>query len=123
MKATGILLVLSLMALTGCASWNSESGVDNVWRASGSPEWIDGKTTEAEVVAALGPPSQIIALEEETVFYYLREQKQGKGLVLLLWNWGDTTAVYDRAIFFFDEKDMLTKHAYSREALPCESDD
>lgn len=116
------IMALSIAALSGCASWQSENGVDNIWRAEGSPEWIEGKTTEAEVAQILGPPSQIIALEDETVFYYLREHKQGKGLILLLWNWGATTAVYDRAIFFFDGKDVLTKYSYSREALPHDSD-
>lgn len=123
MRTDRFLLALLIMVTAGCASWNSESGVDNTWRMPDCPEWIDGKTTEAEVVSSLGPPSQIIGLEDETVFYYLRERKQGKGLVLLLWNWGDTTAVYDRAIFFFDDKDVLTKHAYSREALPDGSED
>ena len=117
-----MLLMVSVLFLAGCASWNSEGGVDNVWRMADASEWKAGTTTEADVMQALGPPSQIIGLEEQTVFYYLREQKKGKGLVLLLWNWGENTAVYDRAIFFFDNQGKLVQHAYSQEALKHEAE-
>jgi hypothetical protein len=123
MNVLKLILVMLLVCISGCASWKSEGGVDNAWRSRGTPQWVEGTTTESEVAAVLGPPSQIISLENETVFYYLREHKQGKGLVLLLWNWSSTKAVYDRAIFFFDDKDVLTKYSYSREALPHASDD
>lgn len=122
MKVVKWLSVLAVLTLVGCASWKSDSGVDNAWRAADATEWVVGKTTEAEVADALGPPSQLIGLENETVFYYLREHKQGKGLILLVWNWGYTSAIYDRAIFFFDKQGVLTKHSYSREALPHGSD-
>ncbi len=106
--------------LAGCASWKGDAGVENVWRSDALPPWVAGETTEAQVADALGPPSQIIGLERETVFYYLREQKKGKGVILLLWNWGEQKTRYDRAIFFFDEKGVLTKYSYSPEALPYE---
>ena len=107
--------------LAGCASWKGDAGVENSWRNKTLPPWVVGETTEAQVAKALGPPSQIIGLEQETVFYYLREQKTGKGLVLLLWNWGSQKTRYDRAIFFFDQKGVLTKYSYSLEALPYEA--
>lgn len=117
MKVSRWVLCIAVLAAAGCASWNSESGVDNLWRGEDSSQWIAGKTTEADVTDALGPPSQMIALGDRTVFYYLREQKKGKGIILLVWNWGKNEAVYDRAIFFFDKQGRLIHHAYSPEAL------
>jgi len=115
------LLVLGCALLSiGCASWKGNAGVENVWRSDNAPTWIVGKTTEAQVTDALGPPSQIIGLERETVFYYLREHMQGRGFILLLWNWGEHNTRYDRAIFFFDKHGVLTKYSYSPEALPYE---
>jgi outer membrane protein assembly factor BamE (lipoprotein component of BamABCDE complex) len=105
----------------GCASWDGYAGVDNRWRAEDVPAWEPGKTKAAEVVNFLGPPSQLIPLHDETVFYYMREGKDGKALLLLVWNQGSQVAEYDRAIFFFDEKGVLKNFAYSNEALPYES--
>lgn len=114
MKLHGLLLTM-LLCLVGCASWNSESGVENIWRSEKGAGWEPGRTTENDVAQAFGPPSQVIALADRTVFYYLREHKQGKGLFLLLWNWGENKTTYDRAIFFFDEAGILTKYAYSHD--------
>ncbi len=110
----GLLLVL----LAGCASYSGDNGVENRWRSEQAPEWEVGVTTEQDVVALLGPPSQLINLGEQTVYYYLREHRSGKGLVLLIYNWGYQKLTYDRAVFFFDKKGKLTKHSYSPEALP-----
>lgn len=118
MKRVLLFFLLTLLYAGGCASWKSEGGVENVWRAEDTPEWTVGKTTAEEVAKALGPPSQIIGLETQTVYYYLREEKRGKGLVLLFWNWGVNNALYDRAVFFFDKEGLLTVHSYSLEALP-----
>ena len=124
-KSVANVLVLGVLGtfflLAGCASWKGDAGVENVWRSSELPPWIAGETTEAQVAEALGPPSQIIGLEAETVFYYLREHKKGKGVILLLWNWSEQKTRYDRAIFFFDKQGVLTKHSYSLEALPYEA--
>lgn len=116
MKSKEMLLLGAVLCLGGCASWNSENGIENRWRSGDAPEWVIGTSTETEVTQAFGPPSQVIALGDRTVFYYLREDKQGKALFLLLWNWGDVTTTYDRAIFFFEPSGILTHYAYSREA-------
>lgn len=71
-------------------------------------------------MAALGPPSQVIALHDQTLFYYLREQLATKGLFLLLYNQMRENVSYDRAIFFFDRKGILTDFAYSAETIPYE---
>jgi hypothetical protein len=109
-----------VLMLAGCTSDSGYSGVDNVWRSANPPAWEVGKTTETEVIDALGPPSQLIALDKETVYYYLREERKATGVFLLVYNWKNQKLVYDRAIFFFDKQGKLTKHSYSHEALPYE---
>lgn len=110
-----------VMALAGCASYSGYSGVENIWRSDDLPEWVVGITTGEDVIARLGPPSQLIGLENETVYYYLHEQRKGKALVLLVYNWGRQTMTYDRAVFFFDKQGRLTKYSYSSEALPYDA--
>ena len=108
------------LLFAGCTSDVGYSGVDNVWRAANPPVWETGKTTEMDVIEKLGPPSQLVGLEKETVYYYLRERRKGSGVFLLAYNWKTQNLVYDRAIFFFDKTGKLTKHSYSLEALPYE---
>ena len=117
MKWVGLTLIVML---TGCTSDNGYSGVDNAWRSANAPVWEAGMTTETDVIDALGPPSQLIALDKETVYYYMREERRARGLLLLIYNWKNQTLIYDRAIFFFDKKGELTKFSYSLEALPYE---
>lgn len=109
-----------VLVLAGCSSDSGYSGVDNIWRSVNPPVWEAGKTTEADVIEVLGPPSQLIGLDKETVYYYLREERKATGVFLLVYNWKNQKQVYDRAIFFFDKQGKLTKHSYSREALSYE---
>jgi len=117
MKWVGLSVIL---VLVGCSSDKGYSGVDNVWRSTNPPAWKVGITTETDVIDALGPPSQLISLEKETVYYYLREERKSFGVFLLVYNWKNQTLAYDRAIFFFDQQGKLTKQSYSLEALPYE---
>lgn len=119
-QLSGVLCLLAVAA--GCTSDVGYSGVDNTWRSASAPVWEAGKTTEMDVIETLGPPSQLIALDKETVYYYLRERRKGYGVFLLVYNWKDQDLVYDRAIFFFDKNGKLTKHSYSLEALPYEEE-
>ena len=120
MHAKRILLGCSLIVLVGCTSDSGYSGVDNVWRSDDVPEWKEGATTASEVAKFLGPPSQLIPLHDETVFYYMREGKDGKALMLFVWNTGTQVTSYDRAIFIFDKKGILKTYSYSNDALPYE---
>lgn len=115
---TGMLLI----GLTGCARYGGDNGVENRWRASDAPIWTVGETSEQDIADAFGPPSQLIHLGDETVYYYLREHRSGSGLVLFVYNWGYQKLTYDRAIFFFNETGKLTKFSYSPEALPYDAD-
>ena len=109
-----VVLVLS----AGCANWDGYAGVDNLWRADDVPDWKPGETTAEDVAAFLGPPSQLIPLHDETVYYYMREGKDGRGLVLLVWNMASQVTEYDRAVFFFDANGILRNFSYSQEQLP-----
>jgi outer membrane protein assembly factor BamE (lipoprotein component of BamABCDE complex) len=118
-----IVLLTCLAGLTflaACASKQSQMGVQNKWRAASPPPFQKGRTSQSEVMAALGPPSQVIALHDQTLFYYLREQLQTKAIFLLLYNQTRENVSYDRAIFFFDKNGTLSDFAYSEEAIPLE---
>ncbi len=112
------LLIGGSSLLSGCANMHSERGVENRWRGSDAPKFTSGDTKQADVLEALGPPSQVIALGSGTVFYYLLEEGSGKGLILLVYNDVRAQVKYDRAIFFFDEQGVLTDYAYSKQDAP-----
>jgi hypothetical protein len=59
-----------------------------------------------------------INLDDQVIFYYLKERMAGQGYILLFYNRSSIETRYDRAIFFFDDDDVLTRYAYSNEALP-----
>jgi hypothetical protein len=107
-----------LMAIlsAGCVSSNELAGVDNVWRDP-SVAFADGVSTTDDVLKALGPPSQVIALGEKTVFYYVREKSAQKAYVTFIYNVINAAVTYDRAVFFFDGKGILTEHSYSKETI------
>jgi len=112
------LLPLSLLLLiTGCASYGSVDGVDNLWREVPMEQFEKGVTTQSDVLEKLGPPSQLINLDDQVVFYYLAQQNKGKGVILIVYNQIDEKRQYDRAIFFFDRDGILEDVAYSEEAI------
>lgn len=76
-----------------------------------------GVTTQSDVLEKLGPPSQLINLDNQVVFYYLAQQNKGKGMIFIVWNRIDEKREYDRAIFFFDRGGTLEDVAYSKEAI------
>lgn len=104
-----IALALCAQLLGGCAQFESKRGVDVNWQSMVTDKLVTGKTTRQEVLALLGPPSQVIALDNESVLYYLFEHSEGEGLILIVYNRMRIDTRYDRAIFFFDENDVLTE--------------
>jgi outer membrane protein assembly factor BamE (lipoprotein component of BamABCDE complex) len=113
------LVFVALLGVSGCVSKNARQGVENRWRDENAPVFKQGVTTEHDVLAALGPPSQLINLGNQTVFYYLQEQKQTRGLILILYNQTVEKITYYRAIFFFDQQGRLTDFAKSDEKIPA----
>lgn len=102
-------LLLSAMLLGGCAQYESKRGVEVNWQSTVTEQLVSGQSTRRDVLALLGPPSQVIALDGESALYYLFEHSEGEGLVLILYNRMRIDTRYDRAIFFFDKNDVLTE--------------
>ena len=102
-----------VLAVTGCAQISKKAGVENKWREQ-NIVLQEGVTTQQQVLAQLGPPSQIIALSEKTVFYYLFEETKGRLLFLILYNQATTDITYDRAIFFFNKDSILETYSFSK---------
>jgi outer membrane protein assembly factor BamE (lipoprotein component of BamABCDE complex) len=119
LQRAGKLALLALLGslIASCISANSERGVEPLWSAQGSEpaadRWTVGSTNKRQILKDLGPPSQVVTLGDETVFYYLRENMKVNGLVLLLYNNVRVSAEYDRAIFFFNKKGVLTELSVS----------
>jgi outer membrane protein assembly factor BamE (lipoprotein component of BamABCDE complex) len=106
-----VTAVLFLCVLAGCAQYDSKRGVEVLWQPEALESLVAGKSTRNEVLQLLGPPSQVISLDDETVLYYLFEHSKGNGLILIVYNRVKVKTQYDRAIFFFDENDVLTDFA------------
>ena len=109
-KTLSLALAAALCAtlLAGCAQYENRRGVEVTWEAKVTSQLQPGQSSRKDVLALLGPPSQVISLEEETVLYYLFEKSQGNGLILILYNRMQIDTHFDRAIFFFDDQDILT---------------
>ncbi len=114
--AAALALTLAV-SLAGCASYERTRGVDNLWRTAAMPSPVVGTTTQTDILNALGPPSQVIGLRDQTVFYYLREQGRGRGAIFIVYNTLDERVTYDRAIFFFGADGRLQDYALSRESV------
>ena len=103
--------------LAGCISYGTVDGVENLWREVPADEFEKGVTTQGQVLDLLGPPSQLINLQNQTVFYYLTEELSGGAALFILYNRGNAQSRYDRAIFFFDADGILQEFAYSQEEI------
>jgi outer membrane protein assembly factor BamE (lipoprotein component of BamABCDE complex) len=106
-----LITLLCLGWLSACVQFKSKRGVEVAWQRDVVEKLIRGQSTRADVLDALGPPSQVISLQEETVLYYLFEKAEGEGMILILYNRIEVDTRYDRAIFFFDENDLLTDYS------------
>jgi outer membrane protein assembly factor BamE (lipoprotein component of BamABCDE complex) len=106
-----LITLLCLGLLSACVQFKSKRGVEVAWQSVVVDKLIRGQSTRADVLDALGPPSQVISLQEETVLYYLFEKAEGEGIILILYNRIEVDTRYDRAIFFFDENDLLTDYS------------
>jgi outer membrane protein assembly factor BamE (lipoprotein component of BamABCDE complex) len=112
-KTLSLALAAGLCAhlLTGCAQYENRRGVEVTWEDTVTSQLQPGQSSRKEVLALLGPPSQVISLEEETVLYYLFEKSKGNGLILILYNRMQIDTHFDRAIFFFNDQDILTDYS------------
>ncbi|MGB1142005.1 MAG: hypothetical protein ACPG1A_13970 [Halioglobus sp.] len=101
-------LLCTALILSGCAQYENKRGVEVVWQEEATKQLVKGESDREDVLRLFGPPSQVIALDGETAMYYLFEHSDGSGLILILYNRMRIETRYDRAIFFFDENDILT---------------
>ena len=124
-RRSSALLAIALATglwLGGCAFYKNETGVANRWRDPDVPAFEPGRTTRADVLQALGPPSQLINLTDGVVLYYLNEYGTGDGYVFIIVNFINQRTVFDRAVFFFDQDGVLTEYALSEEVNPRSDD-
>lgn len=105
------------LAISACANYGSVDGVSNLWREVPIDQFQTGVTTQSDVLELLGPPSQLINLQDQTVFYYLAQRTSGAGKIFIVYNQISEENEYDRAIFFFDPNGVLEDVAYSKEAI------
>jgi outer membrane protein assembly factor BamE (lipoprotein component of BamABCDE complex) len=113
------LVIATLVIAAGCASFERTRGVDATWRDPAIPAPVVGTTTQSDILKVLGPPSQVIGLRDQTVFYYLREQDKGRGGILIVYNWLKEDVSFDRAIFFFDADGVLRDYGLSKAPQPA----
>jgi outer membrane protein assembly factor BamE (lipoprotein component of BamABCDE complex) len=120
MRYIAVFIFLSSMIFFGCFQATEEKGVLNQWRDNALPPIEKGKTTETQILELLGPPSQVMNLGDQVIFYYMMEKTEGKGGYLLIYNWNNKKIIYDRAIFFFDKNRILKDYALSKESIEYE---
>lgn len=106
-----LITLLVTVPLTACLQYEAKRGVEVKWQTDVTSELAKGKSTRADVMDLLGPPSQVISLDDETALYYLFERTSGQGYILVLYNRFTVDARYDRAVFFFDENDVLQDYS------------
>jgi outer membrane protein assembly factor BamE (lipoprotein component of BamABCDE complex) len=94
-------------ALAGCTRAQSQRGVEPTWLSVPGDAFSVDSTHKSQVMALLGPPSQVITHSDGEIFYYLHESAVTRGTILLVYNTVTTTTSYDRAIFFFDRDGVL----------------
>lgn len=113
-----LVAIILLSLLSACVNYSRDSGVENLWRQPQS--FTNGTTTSQEVLTALGPPSQVLAIGNKTLYYYLNEQVTREGLILLVYNETTEISVFDRAMFIFDQQGVLVDFSYSKLAEKAE---
>ena len=113
-------VTLLLTLAIGCSTKTYHKGVNNIWRDDSLPPFEKGRTTQSDIINLLGPPSQVIALNDQIIFYYMHERGKLNKYFLGIYNWSIEKIRFDRAIFFFDENGILAEHSYSIESVPYE---
>lgn len=113
-----IFLIFTMTLLSGCVNYSRDSGVENLWRQP--QNFTNGTTTSQQVLTALGPPSQVLSIGKNTLYYYLTEQVTREGLILVVYNETTEVSVFDRAMFIFDDQGILVDFSYSK--LPEKSE-
>jgi hypothetical protein len=109
-----LLALCTLPVTIGCASLNSQRGTENLWRGADAAQWKIGETTDQDILNTLGPPSQLIALNDEVVYYYMLEKTKKRTMIFFIYNTTKQNVTYDRAMFIFDKAGGLQKFSLSQ---------
>jgi len=81
---------------------------------------VPGESTAADVVAALGAPTEVVQLGFRSAYRYEHVKTKEAALFLLVLLLRGTDAQQDRAWVFFDENDVLTHFAATLESRDAE---
>jgi hypothetical protein len=83
-------------------------------------QWLEqcspGTTTSAQVVELFGAPTRMVKLSNGNAYVYERSVSKGTGIWLVLLSFGNYETQYDRAVFFFDDTNILTHYGLSMNA-------
>ncbi|MEM6675653.1 MAG: hypothetical protein AAF726_22570 [Planctomycetota bacterium] len=110
-RIAGGLALFAALLCPACINGRAERGLEPVWESVDPSDLVVGTSTRADVLDLLGVPSQVVALDGGSVFYYLQEHMESTGVILLLYNSREERVKYTRAIFFFDVQGRLTHYA------------
>lgn len=108
-----LIAALVFPALQGCAALSSQRGTENLWRSADASQWKPGETTDKDILNVLGPPSQLISLNDEVVYYYMLEKTKKRTMIFFVYNTTKEAVTYDRAMFIFDKAGLLKKYSLS----------
>jgi hypothetical protein len=107
------IVALSVMILcVGCAMF-AKSKEYHGFDAKKLNDVETGMTTAGDIVSAFGAPTNIVKLSNGNAYVYERSISKGTGIWLILLSLGNYETQYDRAVFFFDHKDILTHYGLS----------
>ena len=109
----GSMLALAVVA-AGCSASSRRAGIPNRWRQT---QFQNGTTTVDQVLSMLGPPSQIVDLDRGVAYYYVLEETNTTAFGFLIAKFSSVDVAFDRAVFFFDERDLLVRHSLSPTAI------
>ena len=115
---TALLALVLLLLVPGCfiSRRDTNRGLD--------PErvraLVPGETTAAEVVAALGAPTDVVQLGHRSAYLYSHAREKQAALFLLVVGLRGVDTQFDRAWVFFDEHDVLTHVGSTFEADEAE---
>ena len=62
-------IALCVSLVSACAQYENRRGVDVKWQSAVTGTLVRGESTRADVLDLLGPPSQVISLDDETVLW------------------------------------------------------
>ncbi len=94
------------LALGGC--FFGKKMDDRPWPAEAVARLQPGKTTKAEVLAALGPPKEIVRLLDSEAYMYVHAVEKSTGTYLVLLNLSRSDRQYDAVTVIINRQDVVT---------------